>query len=69
MLLTKSGLCDPVMDSGMSRECDTCGERTGVYEAVMRTTEGKNHLEDLEVDNKIILSGSERNVMGGPGLG
>ena len=44
----------------MSRECDTCGERTGVFEVVMRKTEGNNHPEDLGVDKKIIFSGSER---------
>jgi transcriptional regulator NrdR family protein len=42
------------MDSGRSRECDTCGERTGVYEVVMSKTEGKNHSEGLGVDKKII---------------
>jgi len=33
-----------------------------------KENDGKNHSEDLGVDKKIILSGSERNVMGGPGM-
>jgi hypothetical protein len=41
---------------------------TRVYEVVLRKAEGKNHLEDPGVDKKIILRGSERNVMGGPEL-
>jgi len=56
------------MDSGMSREWDTCGDRAGAYGAVIRKTEGKKHSEDLGVDKKIVLCGSERNVMGGPGM-
>ena len=36
--------------------------------STMRQTEGKNHSEYLGVDKKIILNGSERNVLGGPGV-
>ena len=31
------------------------GERRGVYRVLVGKSEGKNHLEDLGVDGKIIL--------------
>ena len=58
----------PIMDSEMNRECDTCGDTTGAHGVVIRKPEGKNRSDDLDVNKKVILRGSERNVMGGPGL-
>jgi hypothetical protein len=40
------------------------GERRGAYRALVRKHEGREYLEDLRIDGRIILNGSSRNGIG-----
>jgi hypothetical protein len=35
--------------------CNTHGERRGAYRVLMEKPGGRNHLEDLSVDGRVIL--------------
>jgi hypothetical protein len=35
--------------------CGTYGERGGAYRALVGRSEGKNHLEDVRIDGRILL--------------
>jgi hypothetical protein len=39
----------------MSRACSTCGKRRGVYGSMVWTPDGRNRLEDLDIDGRVIL--------------
>jgi hypothetical protein len=46
---------DQVKKTEMGRTCGTYGERRGAYRALVGKPEGMNHLEDPDVDGRIIL--------------
>jgi hypothetical protein len=54
-LLTKYYSGDQIKKNEMGGACSTCGERRGAYRVLVGRPEGRDHVEDLGVNGRIIL--------------
>jgi hypothetical protein len=55
VLLNKYHYGDKIKKNEMGRACSTYGKRKGAYRVWQERPEGKNHLQDPDVDGRIIL--------------
>jgi len=50
-VLSSYCLCDKIEEDGMGGACGTCGEKTSALVLAEKKPEGRNHVENLDIND------------------